>query len=104
MSKNYPIFRIPKRSKLGEADAAVEGPIARELSQDELRLLAEGRIDTTTMAKVTVTIYTTPEFRYFQRLHRQGNRGIKTRILNICSRYRQQPRFLIIKVFSFNNS
>jgi hypothetical protein len=53
-----------ERHKLSQKVEAVAVPdLNRELSDREVRLFELGRQDTTTPVTVTVTVYTTPEFR-----------------------------------------
>ena len=56
---NKPIF-----TRVNEAH--IDGPNGedRELSEDQVRLVASGRADTTTMAYVTITVYTSASFRF----------------------------------------
>ena len=61
--------RSTSRQRLSQGDDAVrvsEGleDLDRELNDEEVRLLELGRQDTTTPVTVTVTVHTTPEFRY----------------------------------------
>jgi hypothetical protein len=58
------LFRFFRRNEGSAQLEDEEENRERVLSEEQLQLIVAGRADTTTPVNVTVTVYTTPSFRY----------------------------------------